>query len=256
MRPSLSRSLVALACLLTWASPSQAAVACSSVDWAFGIGSASTTVVVTFPSANGAGDFKGLAVFNRSDATTTISTVAGSVDASGWTIRQGPTVPQGGGQVMWWVERENASAGTETVTVTFSGAINSQAVGGWCTGVATASAFDASAAVTNFTASTNWDSNTASATAAGGIFGMTVTGTNSITWTIEGAGESQLNCAGFGQRVCVFFEPYASGGSYGFELTPSSAITGSMFVNAYKEPGGAPSCTGGLLLLGAGKCEH
>jgi hypothetical protein len=37
----------------------------------------------------------------------------------------------------------------------------------------------------------------------------------------------------------------------------SSAITGSFIVTAFKEPGAAATCNGGLLTLGAGKpCEH
>jgi hypothetical protein len=178
------------------------------------------------------------------------------VDAAGWQIAQGPVNMQGGGGRGWLVYRENGSAGTESVTVTFTASITSVLAGGWCTGVATSSSFDASATATNFTAATNWDSNTAVATTAGAIFGMTYTGTASVTFTVDGAGEVQLECGGT-SRLCLFYEPYATSGNYGFELTAGSNLTGTFLVNAFKEPGGGGStCTGGLLLLGAGKCDH
>lgn len=251
------RIIASLFVCLTWlASSADAAVACASANWAQNQSSASTTIALTFPSATTAGQTKVIGVFNRSNTTNVISSVVGSVDATGWVVIQGPTTVEAFTDgVMWSIYRPNATAGTETVTITFDGAINAGIVGGSCTGMAAAS-LDASATPTQFVGNTtNWDSNTVSATQAGGIIAFTATGTNSITFTIDGAGESQLNCGTAGQRICAFFEPYASAGSYGVELTSSSSIQGSILVSAFKEPAAAGGCTGGLLLLGAGKCD-
>lgn len=253
----MKRLLLLLACVMLLSQPVQAAVSCTSTNFAFNVAGASTTIAVTFPTANSAGDFKFLAVFDRTDETTTISSVVGSVDATGWTVAEGPVDFTNGTARGWTIYRANATAGTEVVTVTFSAAINSQAVGGWCSGVATTTPLDASAAVmhTGGTNTTTWNSNNASATMAGGIIGATFTN-NAVTYTINGAGETQLSCGAAGQRLCVFFEPYASSGSYGFQLTASgTGAIGMFFVDAFKEPGGGggPTPRSPLLLQGIGR---
>lgn len=240
----MRRLLLILACLIFWASPSQAAIACTAeTNFAFNAGS-STTATLVFPTSTTAGGFKWVAIQNRTDTSTTIGAgdVDGSVDAN-WTLDQGPINGQSTNTRIWTYYFPNATAGTETVTATFSGSISWQIVGGWCTGAATSSPKDAEATVSNFVTTDVWTTNTATATTAGAIFGACWTGTNSITWTIND-GSTILESGGSGQRTFGFYRVVAAGAN-GFNLTPSSAIIGSCVVTAFKEPAAASTlCCG------------
>lgn len=237
----IRRFLLALACLLVWASPSQAAIACTALtDFQFN-SNTGTTITLTLPTTPSAGAFNWVAIYDRSDITTTIVSVNGATNGA-YTLDQGPSDNASAARA-WTYYFPNAAAVAEVITVTFSGSINSQIVGGWCTGAATSTPKDAGATLSSFVTTTTWTTNNATATVAGAIFGACWTATNSVTWTIND-GSTILETGGSGQRIHPFFRVIAAG-AVGFNLTPNSSISGSCIVSAFKEPAAAStSCCG------------
>lgn len=102
----MRRLLLALACLGLWASPSQAAIACTAeTNFAFNAGTG-TSATLVFPTSTTAGGFKWVGIQNRSDTSTTINAgdVDGSVDPN-WTLDQGPINDQATNTRAWKIGR-------------------------------------------------------------------------------------------------------------------------------------------------------
>jgi hypothetical protein len=212
---------------------------------------ASTTAVVSMPTSAPANATLFLGILNRSDETTTISTVAGDVNTTGWVASAGSPADSTAGTARTWLYyKVGATTGTDTVTVTFSGAINSQVIAGWCSDDSgNAQTHDATATVLDGNG-TNYDSNTISAAGAGGIVGF-VGGNQTAAWTADGAGETIISGDSAGQRCEFVFEAYASAGTYGFETTAGASTAANFHVAGFLNPaGGTPPKT--LLLMGVG----
>ena len=244
-----------LACLL-WSTAAQAQMTCLAANTSAVVNSSLVTNPVAMPTAAPANATLWIAIVNRSDETTTISSVAGSVNATGWVVSSPYDNTNASTLRTWYAYKVGATAGTDTVTVTFSGAINSATTAGWCSDASgLAQTFDAAAAsVSVNTGGTNYDSNTAAATGAGGILGFVMTLTiQDPALTVDGAGESLLGSAA-PTRVQAVFESYASAGSYGIETTVADASAGNIMVAAFKNAGSSTTCTGGFVLFGVGKC--
>jgi hypothetical protein len=140
------------------------------------------------------------------------------------------------------------------VTVTFDTVISSRMIVGWCADASgSAQTFDAAATNLSLNAgSTDYDSNTAGATGAGGILGFVLTSVNQTSpLTADGANETRISGAGTA-RVQAVFEPYASAGNYGIEATIAVASGGNIMVAAFKNAGAAAAGTPRLTLLGVG----
>lgn len=204
------------------------------------IGSASTTVAKALPSVP-AGATLVLGILNRSDESTTITGISDDVNGA-WTLSYvaGPVDSTNSTYRCWLAYRNNVAAGTTTITVTFSGAINSQLAVGYISSSGGAMTFDAAATTYHSAAGeTNIDSLTAAATGAGAIIGFLATNNAQADPepTADGAGESRITSGQAGARAFLFFESYASAASYGIETTADSA-TGMFIVGAFLEPGG------------------
>lgn len=203
---------------------------------AIGFGSAATTVQCTIASVP-AGATIVVAIHDRTDETTTISSISDNVDGA-WTLNYvaGPVDTTNGTARGWLAYRNNCTGGTTTITVTFSGSINCQAVAAYLSSSLGAMSFDAAAATLD-QAGTNWDSNTVAATGAGAIVGALIVNNSQSDPepTADGTGESRLNNGMSGGRTFLFGETYASSGSYGLEVTADNA-GGVFIVGGFLEP--------------------
>jgi hypothetical protein len=210
-----------------------------------GIGTASTTVSKTLPAVP-AGATIVAGIMNRTDETTTLSSLSDDIDGA-WTpdlvngaLYDWPT----GTARQWFAYRHNATGGATTITATFSGAINSQLCVGYITSDQGVMTYEGAATIQNRSGSsgTDGDSNTYAASGAGCIVGFLAASTaqGDPEPTADGAGESRITSGQGGGRAFLFFEPYATAGTYGLEITMDT--TNSVVqVGAFLEPGGGSS---------------
>jgi hypothetical protein len=255
-------TIILVACVCLCATPAYSQMTCEAANTSAESGSTLITNVEPMPTAAPANATLWVAIYNRSDETTGIAdlgggapSIVGTVNATGWAVLPGlngydntaAANSQG-----WLGYKVGATAGTDTVTVTFDGAIFTHMMVGWCSDASgAAQTFDAAADASFAAGSTNYDSATAAATGAGGIIGIVLTTTQQDpVLTVDGAGETLLGSAA-PTRVQVVFEPYASGGNYGIETTIADASAGVMMVAAFKN-GAAAASPRRLTLLGVG----
>jgi len=204
------------------------------------IGTASTTVAKSLTSVP-AGATVVLGILNRSDETTAISGISDDVDGA-WTLNYvaGPVNSTNSTYRCWLAYRHNVTGGTTNFTVTFGGAINSQLAAGWLDPDTGSITFDAAATTYHSAAGeTNVDSNTVATAGGGALVGFLTTNNSQSDPepTADGAGESRITSGQGGARAFLFFEPYASSGTYGLETTVDSA-TCMFIVGAFLESGG------------------
>ena len=249
----MRRSLLALACLLIWASSAQAAWVCSTgsvVNIQAGVVSA-TAVLPTDAPANAT---KWALFINRSNTTNVLTAVASTADATGWVAS--PNSPQTIGSTINYVYyKVGAAAGADTVTGTWDGVINTQTVTGWCEDDASGDAqtFQGEATITTITSSTAWVSNTLALSASGGIIGLMA---SSSTWASVTPNSGETYASGNAAGVRAFAFTKASGvATVGMDVTAGTSSTGAIWILGFHNPGAGTTCTGGLTLLGAGKCE-
>jgi hypothetical protein len=225
------------ATLLLWALPAFATVTASSSVAIVADTDGDVACTLTSVPANST---IVLGILNRTDESTTISTIADDVNGS-WALSyvDGPVDSTATTFRSWLAYRNGVSAGTTVTTVTFSGSITSNLACGYITSSEGAMTFD-DAAVTyqaagNETSST---SNNADATGAGAIVGLaSFQNGQTDPEPTGGAGEDRMNANGANSRAHLFFEDYASSGAYGFSLTIDSAAP-TIIVGAFLEPGG------------------
>lgn len=222
----------------------RAATACSTGS-VIAVGAGATTVAPAMPSSAPVGATLVIGILNRSNTTTNISSVVGSVNATGWTAS--PNSPAGiGGRRSWVYYKLNADTGTDTVTVTFDGAINSQAVAAWCEDDSTTSpqTFDAEATVTTIPSGTNFDTNQVTATQAGPVLGFWMTGNTQGTVTASGTDETIIT-DNTSIRVWIGLQPVSGAGNYGFEVDGDVTTDGAAHVLAFGNPAAATgNCCG------------
>jgi len=180
-----------------------------------------------------------LGIRNATNETATIDSVTGTLNVSGWTSADGPIDSPGSTMRTWLYYLLNSAAGSETVTVDFSGSINCSLAGGWISSDAGPITFEQAGTARTDQTGTDHDSNTVVATAPNGgcIIGLIVHN-NGITFTPDGAGEVQ-EVASSGRRIAMFSEKYATSGTYGFETTASGATASNFHIAAFAEPSGA-----------------
>ena len=210
-------------------------VSASSSNFTRAIYTADSTPDLALPTTVPAGATIVVGVKNRTDTTTDCTSVT---DSNGATYTKASESTATTESAFWYTN--NSAGGTVTVTVTWAGAVNSQVAAGWISSDAGPLQYDAVATVREAGSNeTTVNSNTVAATAAGCIIGFA--GCNNTQSdpepTANGAGESELLAGLSGLRVGMFFEAYASAGTYGFETTWDSA-TSQFHVLALKESSG------------------
>jgi hypothetical protein len=207
-------------------------------------GAGNETKTVPLPSNVPAGATIVLGVFNRTDETTAITGVSDGTNGA-WSLSgtvSGPTDDSGGTGRSWLIVKTNSAAITTPadVSVTFAVGVSTQMVVGWVDfdGSTSALTLDGFATPTNTVSTTDVDSNAFAATGAGAIAGVAILNTAQTSWTADGAGESRICDIPAGSRIALFFESYATSGSYGFVTTPGTAGRSMFHVAALLEPGG------------------
>lgn len=198
-------------------------VSANSANFNWSIYVADSTPDLAMPSAVTSGATCIVGVINRTDDTTDCTGVSDSIN--GAYTKASETTPTTG-SALWYFN--NSAAGTPTVTATWAGAINSQMAVGWVLSDAGAMTFGSAATVREAGGNeTAVNSNTVAPSGAGCIVGFASANNaqSDPEPTANGTGESELLTGGAGLRMGMFFEAFASGGTYGFETTWDSART-------------------------------
>jgi hypothetical protein len=253
------RRLLALVALLIIALPVGATVTFGGAVRAVDTSTASASKTVVLASDVPAGATIVVGIYNRTDETTTLSSVADPVNGT-WTLgtvlRQGPSDNAASTARSWYVALTNSQAlsgaGNRTITVTTSVGISTQLVAVWASsdlGALTfqtmATLFNPGANTTDWTSTTN--GNTVAASGAGCIIAYVGWANSQTIPNPSGGGETlQTTVSDAGSyRSNIYTETYASAGTYGIEVTTPSTTSGLFHVGAFLEP----AASGGALLL-------
>ena len=248
---SLARSsLLALAVIVLWAAPANAAVAFVQCAVGTDTGSGPSTTTANFGSSVTGGNF--LVVFVSSwdtdVATFTLSDTGSNTYTTSASYRQVNSLNQFVVQIFY---KENATGGSSfNVTATADDDAYVNVVACEFSGVATSSSTDGTS--TNTSTGTSATGGNIATTTAGVIVGV-VSHNQSGTITPDGAWTEAHDGQAAAVPFSVIYRLEASG-TYNATWTVPSA---EWFVAsaAFKEgAGGGPTCTGGLALLGAGRC--
>lgn len=203
------------------------AITASASDFTSTSNGGSASPTVTLPTSVPAGACIVLGVLNRTDETTTISSITDTVNGT-WNIAapnstgglaSGPTDHSASTYRVWLLYRLNSDVGTPTITVNFSASIITQMVAGWIDDSTGPEVFDVAATAANVTGSnTVAASNTLTAAGSGAIVGF-FTSNNAQTDpepSVSEGNEVRLTPTQAGSRACLFFETYTTGGTKGF----------------------------------------
>jgi hypothetical protein len=212
---------------------------------------ANAAPTLAFAGAVTAGDNLYIAIRNGSDETTTITGVSDDVNGA-WTLVSGPSDHASTTLRGWKYCFPNSGAGTPTVTVSFSAAINGHLAVGALVGAQTSATPDATGAtrVTSTSADTTHTSNAVNNNAAGGIIGAIFT---SATVTLTaGAGTDTVINTGSGRAFLVFTaSPTVT--SYTQAVTSSVGTHSMQMISSWADAGGATAAqTSSLTMLGVG----
>lgn len=225
-----------LIALLVLSSSAHASISATAVNFAFSTGSATTSHTCTLPSARPSALSSIVLFFLDRTGGAVINAVADSVNGA-WGAHLS-TNTDGSGNVTRIYYFPASAAGTPTVTVTTNASQNSQLNCGWIVGTVAVPTFDVLGTVAVDAASnTDTDSNTLSTTAAGAIIGAIYTPTaQSVSVTMDGAGESLLIPVGAGVRAFMTFQAVAGAGTEGFEVTLGAASATVFHIVSFIEP--------------------
>jgi len=213
----------------------------------------STTVAASFPT-NAAGDLLVVvAEWNDNGATATIADTA----LNSYSVALGPVDNPDSQfrQQIWFVANSAASAGTNTVTVTFSVAQAAKSILiHEYSGLNTSSPLDRSASASGTGTALGSGLTAATAQADELIFGIGTNDTATVTHT-AGTGFTLRETQGpsAGQRVSSEDKIVAATGQYNATFTASATGTWTALVVTFKGAGGAAPAPKRLPVLGVGR---
>lgn len=229
--------------LLALLMPNQAwaAITCTTTDFNTGLGTASTTLAVTETIPAQTNRRTILAVQNRSDESTTISSVADD-NGGTWTLRQGPTPAANTTIYTWFYERDNTNTGATTATVTFSGAINSVGIMGTCYSDTASLDYVSSATVVDYATGggATVTSNTRTFTNTGVLICDQNSSGNSAISSV-GTNQTAMNTASFPVHIDTRLE---SSGAFSCDITLTFAVNGTIGAHLYQEASSAAQTFG------------
>lgn len=185
------------------------------------------------------------AIYNNSDETTTITSVTDTVNGA-WTVLSGPTDHPNTTMRTWFYGFANSGAGTPTVTVNFSGAINTQIAIAAFSGVSFAGAGACGSDVvgTPMTTATNttYTSNSIALSGAGVIVsGLLLNSGNTITM-----GSDEVNVTNANSRAHIMASIHATSATR-THVASGPSTTSAQHIAAWLE---ASSAVGGTLVGG------
>lgn len=258
------RRLLCILLIVFWLAPRSAEAAWAiDVAWASNFDNTSgANITFNYGSAVASGSTLMCFVAGNHASNGVVTGVEDSSANGSWT-KFGPTVNTGGlGNALTAWYFPNSVAATPVVTATYTASVTGRAIAcGSYTGLATSSTFDVGAGQGQVNPGTgaNAVSTGATGTTAGSnelAVGFTMTQTGTLTTGTTLAWAQQLNTT-LGASYIIHVEDIniASPATVTATWTSNSAGADMMsMVGTFKEPAAAGSCTGGLLLLGGGKC--
>lgn len=189
-----------------------------------------------FAGAVSAGDLLFIAIRNGSDETTTITSVTDDVNGA-WTAVEGPSDHASATLRVWVYCCANSAAGTPTVTVNFSGAINGHLAVAALSGAQTSTTPDAEGTtrVTSGAADTTHTSNSVSNVAIGGILGVVF---SSATVTITASTGTDTVITTDSTRAFLIFTAAPSVTSYTQAVTSSGGTHTTQMIASWANVGG------------------
>lgn len=254
----MRRLLLTLACVLLWASVAQAQITCTA-DTNFDAtgASASATHAITIPGTVSAGDLMVLLTLER-DGGSTISSINGTVSGD-WPLTATATggiisssTGTGGDSRYYWLL--SPAGGSDVITVTYSASVTARLAGGWCGVSGTAPVLDEFDATPKTGSSTTPDSDSITPNEGNGITlgGLALGGDQGIS----DPGSGQTNLTNEALAGHLLSKEATSGVAVNFTtVTLDGSRDWAFHVAAFTQPAAGATCTGGVLLLGAGKCE-
>lgn len=216
-----------------------------AINTTTGAGNEAKTVVLASDVAAGATIILG--ILNRTDETTTLTSVADPVNGTwdGSTLRQGPTDNSGSTFRTWYVALTNSlaltGASNRTITVTLSAGVSVQFVAQWSSSSLGVLTFQAMATVLNQgTNTTTHTSNTIAASGAGSLVGflaLNAAQASAPTGDASPLETNQTTGSDAGSwRTNLFTEDFASASTYGLIATVPTTSTSQYHVGAFLEP--------------------
>ncbi len=224
--------LLTLLCLLLPV-PSWAAITCTTTDFGTNEGAASTTLTITKTIPSQTFRRPVAVIFDRSDETTTISSVTDN-NGGTWTVRRTATDMSTAATGRFWFYEQSTLGGTgsTTLTVTFSAAINSSGVFGTCYSDTASLDYVSTSAVNEHTTTTTWTAPSRTYTATGVIIGDMATASGNCVFSSVGTNQTVMNTASFQAHIVVRLE---SSGTQGLDGTTSFNCTGMWGSELYQE---------------------
>jgi hypothetical protein len=257
------RSLVLIGLLVAGSARSVEAAWALDAAWAASSGAASATTLAHNMAAVSANSILICFVTGGHQTSGVVTGITDSVNGGAWTQFTAPASPinTGGLSVAlsaWYFL--NSAAGTPTVTATFTATVvNRGMVCGSYTGIRTAGAYDVGAGQGEINCGAACNTGATGATAEANELAVAMVLTQDIGTVTEGGGWTERYDAALGvgsYRVQVEDQNIAAPAAVDGTWTMSNGGNDiQAIVGTFKEPAAAGSCTGGLLLLGAGKCE-
>lgn len=229
-----------LAALLLTASPLLAAV--TTTHRGQGANGASAAPTHVFSGAVSSGDVGFLLIQNRTDETTTITSVT-DTSSNTWTAVAGSPVDHAGGttQRTWLYVCQNMAAGTPTVTINFSGSISSTYAAQIFTGAANSGQPDTNDNPADQGSSTALAAGSINPASTGMVLVASVT-TGGVTSSGTTAGYTQQTTAA-ASRVHLWTKASTSGVAEAMTST-WNASTGWIVFNVNIAPSGGGGGTG------------
>lgn len=248
----MRRSLLGLLALLLFAEPSYATVTCTAGDFVNNTASASTTLTVTITIPVQTYRRPVININDYSDETTTISSVSSS-DGGSWTVL-GPDDMSTGATGRQWFAYQSTLGGTgsSTITVTFSGSINSSGVAGTCYSDTASLNYTSSAAYAEYTTSSSWTSNSRTSTTTGVVISDMISTSGNCDISSVGTNQTEMTSPTGSRRTQIITRPEASAGTYDTTATLAFNCTGQIGAHLFEEAAAAAS-TRSRMLLGVGQ---
>jgi hypothetical protein len=227
-----------------------ATVTCTASDFVAGSGTASTTLAITITVPSQTNRRPVIAISDRSDETTTISSVVDN-NSGTWTCRGAcPDDMSTGATIRTWFYEQSTLGGTgsTTVTVTFSGAINSSGVAGTCYGSGASLDYVSSAAYAEHTTTSSWTSNTRDVTSAGVVISDLHSSGGNCDVSSVGTNQTEMTSP-TGSRVTQIVTRPETSGTFGTDWTLGFNCTGQVGAHLYQEASAAAETFGFRLRL-------
>lgn len=237
------------------ASCSGSNISAASIDTS--TASSSKTVVIPTDVPSGATVYFG--IMNRTDESTTLSSVSDPVNGTWGGTTVGPIDSSGGTFRTWFRILVNSAALTgssnRTLTATTSAGVSTQLIAGWCSDSNGAQTFDTSGAIHNDALNEVTHTTSTLTTAGAGMVIAVITSNNAFTSNYSNLGPGDVMVSGApaaGQRIAIIYEQRTGSGTPGFVADSTPTLSSVWLAASFLSPSAPSSTPGGLLRLGVG----